>query len=109
MDWTPLITSLGSSAVLFALLSFLAKKWIGSRIEQSVKHEYAKKLEEHKAQLQAQVNRSVEEMKAEFKEAIDQKATDKALFAKFMDTLPSSGSIEFLKTFDMGFGSFETE
>ena len=113
MDWpafiAALLTSLGGTGILIAIAVFLGKKWLGSRIEQLVKHEYDKKLEEHKAELQAQVNRSVEEMKAEFQEAVDQTATDKTLFAKFLDTLPSSGSIEFLKTFDMGFGSFETE
>ncbi|MBI5901952.1 MAG: hypothetical protein HZB84_00485 [Deltaproteobacteria bacterium] len=113
MDWstfiTALLTSLGGTGILVAIAVFLGKKWLGSRIEESVKHEYARKLEEHKAQLQTQLNRSVEEMKAEFQEAVDQKVTDKALYVKFFETLPSSGSIEFLKTFDMGFGSFETE
>lgn len=113
MDWsaftTALLTSLGGTGILIAIIVFFSKKWLGSRIEESVKHEYAKKLEEHKAQLHEQLNLSVEQMKAVFQDAVDLKATDKALFAKFMDTLPSSGSIEFLKTFDMGFGSFDTD
>ena len=92
---------------MIAIIVFLGRRWLGARIEESIKHEYARKLEEHKAHLQEQVNRSIRQMQSEFQEAVDQKATDKALFAKFLETLPSSGSIEFMDKFNMAGWSFD--
>jgi len=65
MIWGPFITALMTSGVvsvgLFTALVFLSKKWIGTRIEESVKHQYAKDLELFRAQLQADAERSITE------------------------------------------------
>jgi len=65
MDWltviVSLISALGGTSLLLAIAAFLGKKWFNVRIEEAVKHEYAKKLEEHKVQLQEQVNRSIQQ------------------------------------------------
>jgi hypothetical protein len=79
------------------------------KIDESVKHEYAKKLEEHKAQLQEQLTHSIQYMKAKSQENIDQKTTDKALFTKLLDTLPSSGSIEFVGSHVVEHSSFDRD
>ena len=106
---TALITSLGGTGLFVVLMTFFVKKWVSSRIEESVRHEYAIKLEEHKVQLQEQVSRSVKKIEAEYQEIIDQKKVDKALFAKFMSVLPSSGSIEFINRFNMAGWSFNRD
>jgi hypothetical protein len=91
VDWSAILTALlsgiGGSALLIALLALICRKWIGTRIEESIKHEYAKKIEEFKAGLQEKVNKD---------------AADKTLFLKLLETLPSDGSIEFLRTHDHG-------
>ncbi len=110
MDWsaflTALLTSIVGTGAMIALAIFLGKKWLVTRIAESVKHEYATKLEEHKADLQEQVHRSIQDMKAGFQEALDKKAVDKALFAKFFEVLPSSGCIELVATFSTSGGLF---
>jgi hypothetical protein len=104
--WTALFTSILGTGAIGALFVFLAKKWLGTRIEQSFKHEYDKKLEEHKAHLRKQTGLSLQHKQAQFQEGVQQNAVDKELFAKLLQTLPSSGSIEFLKMHDVG-GNFE--
>ena len=105
MNWSTLITasvsSIGGTGAMLLIAIFIGKKWIGIRIEESVKHEYAKKLEEHKTKLQEQINRTIGEIKLEFQDAIDKKSADKSLYAKFIETLPSSGSIDFIDKFNM--------
>ncbi len=53
-----------SSVFVVAVLSYLLKRWIGIRIDESVKHAYARQLEEHKAQLQLENSRQLEELKS---------------------------------------------
>ena len=85
MDWITFGSSIGGTAILIGAASFVGKKWIGTRIEESVKHEYAKELEAHKAHL-----------KTGLREAGEQKKADKLLYQKFLEILPSSGSINSL-------------
>jgi hypothetical protein len=83
MDWTTYLASVISTTALIGVVTFIGKKWLGTRIEESVKHEYAKKLEEYKIQQQ---------------EAEERRATDRILFEKFLNELPSSGIITSLRT-----------
>jgi hypothetical protein len=105
--FTALVSSIGGASVILFVAIFIGKKWVGVRIEESVKHEYAKKLEEHKANLQDQANRAMETMKLEFQDAVDEKAADKSLYSKFIEAVPSSGAIEFIDKFNMAGFSFE--
>ncbi|MHB9027228.1 MAG: hypothetical protein ACYC9O_00515 [Candidatus Latescibacterota bacterium] len=113
MNWSVIITallaSIGGTGSLIAVILFVGKKWLDTRIAGSIGHEYAKKLEEHKAQLQEQVSRSLQMMQADFQAAVDEKVADKILFAKLMDTLPSSGSIEFIDEYNMAGFAFKWE
>lgn len=102
--WTALLTSIGGTTVLATILAWLGKKWIGARIENSVRHEYDVKLETHKAKLQQEVTETVRKLETEFQDAVDRQATDKDLFRRFLTTLPSSGSITFLR--DNNFAGF---
>lgn len=105
MEWdsikTALVTSIGGTGALLVVATFLGKKWVETRVKSSVEHEYAKKLLEHKAKLQEQVNESIERLKAKSSDDANQREIDIAQFNRFMDVLPSSGSIEFLRTFNM--------
>ncbi len=105
--WTSLITSIGGTTVLVVLLAWLGKSWIGTRIEKSVGHEYDKKLEDHKAQLQQQNAEAVQKMQDRVQAVLDEKAVDKVLFEKFLATLPSQGGISFIKDFNMAGFSFQ--
>lgn len=77
---TSLITGTGIAGILIAFMLFFGKKWLGARIEESIKLEYAKRRDEH----------------------VDQITSDKILFSCFLEELPSSGVIEFVKTHDFG-------
>ena len=106
--WTSLIASLGGTGIVLLILTWLFKKWISVRIEESVKHEYAMRLEEHKAELQQQIDRSAKEVQTELQEIAGQKKTDRELFTRFLEVLPSSGSVEFIEKHHMG-GTFEID
>lgn len=99
MDWatifTALLTSVGGTGTLLLIIAFLWKKWLSVRIEESIKHEYARKLEEHKAGVQA----GIQEAQAE-------KVTDRALFQEFLKTLPTEGSIAYIQHANMKGYSF---
>ena len=105
MDWqviiTSLITSFGGTGALIVVIIFLSKKWISTIIEGSVGNEYAKDLENYKSKLQEQMTLSIQKLNAGFQDAVNEKAADKVLFNRFLDVLPSSGSIEFVDTFNM--------
>ena len=53
-----------SSVLVVSVLAFLLKRWIGVRIDESIKHEYARQIEKHKAQLQFENSRQLEEWKS---------------------------------------------
>ncbi|MFH0984572.1 MAG: hypothetical protein V1882_03440 [Candidatus Omnitrophota bacterium] len=45
---TSLVTSIGGTGVFILIVAFFGKRWLGSRIEEAIKHEYGKMLEEFK-------------------------------------------------------------
>jgi hypothetical protein len=49
--WQTVFTSFGSSAVLTAILVFLLREWLSTRIRKSIEHEYATKEARLKAEL----------------------------------------------------------
>ena len=85
--WTSLLTSIGGTTVLVALLAWLGKTWIGTRIKKSVEHQYDAQLEDHKAQLQQQNAEAMQKMQAQVQEILNEKAADKALFEKFLEAV----------------------
>lgn len=101
MDWgtfgTALLTSVGGTAAVVAVLAWLGDKWLGTKIEASVRHEYDKKIESHKAELEQTTAAALRRMEAQFQDAVDKKAFDKDLFRQFLAALPSAGSIEFIR------------
>lgn len=101
MDWgtflTALLTSVGGTTAVVGLLAWLGDKWLGTKIEASVRHEYDKKIESHKAELEQKTAAALRTMEAQFQDAVDKKAFDKDLFRQFLAVLPSAGSIEFIR------------
>lgn len=93
-------------AVIVVLIGWLGKEWLGTRIEMSVTHEYDKKLETYKSELQQTTAAALRRMKTEYQNSMDRKATDKELFQQFLTTLPSTGSIEFIQSFNFSGFSF---
>ena len=119
MDWTPIVTALVTSLLgTGGLFVFLYKKWIGTHIQKSVSLQYDQKLEEHKIKIQHEHDKKLEEFKANLQKEITERDrqmqenlqksavrtnADSELFKKFMSVLPSSsGSINLLKTYNMG-------
>ena len=82
---------------MFILIKFFADRWLGPRIELQVTHQYNERLEDHKAELELQLKRAIMEMEASYRDAVDQKAADKALFRTFLDHLKSDTKLESLK------------
>ena len=87
----------GSLAALFIFIKFFADKWLGPKIELRVKHEYDKRLEDHKANMEVQVKNAIMYMEASYRDSVDKKAADKALFRTFVDDLKYDGKLDFLK------------
>ena len=50
-----IISNLIGTGIFSAVIFFILKKWVGTKIEASVKSKYSKELEDHKAQLQRQL------------------------------------------------------
>jgi hypothetical protein len=65
LQW--LSSSIGT-ALLLAVLGFLARHWIITRITNSIKHEYDKELETHKSDLKRDYDVQIEKLKAELAE-----------------------------------------
>ncbi|MFA5139740.1 MAG: hypothetical protein WC728_10950 [Elusimicrobiota bacterium] len=89
--WTALVTSVGGTGALLAVAFFAGKKWLSTRIEESVKLECSKELEKYKVDLQEQVKGTTAEAES-----------DKKLFQELLKTLPSLGVIEFLRQYPLG-------
>jgi len=100
-------TTIGGTAALLLIIGFLAKNWIGTRIVESIKivyakqledmkHENAKDLADFKAKLELQSTREQEQISA-----------DKAMFQKFLEILPSSGSMAFIDVNNFAGFSFD--
>lgn len=65
LEW---LSSSISTAVVLAVLGFLARHWLITRITNSIKHEYDKELETHKADLKRDYDVQIEKLKAEIAE-----------------------------------------
>lgn len=100
-DWVTFFSGFG----LAALLGVLVNIWLGTRM----KHDYDKKLEEHKAGLQKEVEQYKLDLGMGHQKTLAKINTDKELFIKFLDELPSNGSIQFLKTNNFAGIPFEGE
>jgi hypothetical protein len=101
-----LVASIGGTTVVLLAVGFLAKKWIGTRIVQSIKTVYAKELEDWKhvnAKTLEEFKRHLEEQTARKQEEL---AADRAMFQRFLKALPSNGSIDFVRNHDFG-GCFD--
>lgn len=105
--WTALLTSLGGTTVVLVGLGWLFDKWLGTKIEASVRHEYDKKIETHKAELEQKTAATLRTMESQFQDAVDRKAFDKDLFRQFLAVLPSAGSIEFIRVNNFAGFSFD--
>lgn len=96
--WTALVASLTGTGILVTIGGWLLRKWLGVRIQESVKHEYATRLEDHKHALQAQQEVAVRELEAMSRADGERRATDKSVFWMLLAALPPTGSIAFLRT-----------
>ncbi|MFN7429497.1 MAG: hypothetical protein ACK54T_07020 [bacterium] len=105
--WTAFLTSIGGTTVAVGVIAWLGDKWIGTKIEASVRHEYDKKIETHKAELEQKTAATLRTMESQFQDAVDRKAFDKDLFRQFLAVLPSSGSIEFIRVNNFAGFSFD--
>lgn len=50
------LSSIALSTIAVAALAFLSKSWLIKRLDQSIEHEYAKKLEEFRHKLTKRTN-----------------------------------------------------
>lgn len=66
---TTVLASATVSAALTSALVWLAKSWIGERIKGAIQHEYNEKLESHKAKLEVEHDRDLEQLRSELGEA----------------------------------------
>ena len=86
MDWVGTVwAKLGGGAVLLAGIIWLVRKVLSVYIEAAVK----------------------QRMETKSRSAADETAVDKALFEKFLETLPSDGSIAFIDEHNMAGFSFD--
>src|SRR5680860_642754 len=60
-------SSLLTSGALTATLLWLTKTWIGERVKNDIKHQYDQKLETHKAELKAEQDVAIEQLKADLR------------------------------------------
>jgi SpoVK/Ycf46/Vps4 family AAA+-type ATPase len=67
------IASAGFSAVFSAAIIWLFKSWISERLKNAIAHEYAQKLETHKAQLQAASGIELEQLKSKLQIAASER------------------------------------
>jgi hypothetical protein len=89
-------TTIGGTAALLLLIGFLVKKWIGTRIVESIKTIYAKQLEDMKHENAKQLANFKAKLEQQNTREQEQFLADKAMFQKLLETLPSSGSIAFV-------------
>jgi len=72
MDILNLITSVGGGGVGGIVILWFGKTWINERIKASIQHEYAEKLESHKAALKAEQEIAIERMRADMQIAANE-------------------------------------
>ncbi len=100
---TVLLGILGGTSLSVGLLSFVLKRWIGIRIDESVKHEYACQFETVKGEIAKEREKFLQELQCERQKSEVKTATDLALFQDFLQTIPPGGtSYMFLRNCDMG-------
>ena len=68
-----IIASAGFSAMFSAAIIWLFKSWISERLKNAIAHEYAQKLETHKAQLQAASGIELEQLKSKLQIAASER------------------------------------
>ncbi|MBI4266061.1 MAG: hypothetical protein HY657_16930 [Acidobacteria bacterium] len=76
-----ILTSAGVSVLLTAALIWLSKAWLSERLKGAIQHEYAEKLETFKAQLKAQSDVAVEQLKASNAQALALHTTASGTFS----------------------------
>ena len=82
-----LLSSFIGSGVAGVLLYFIITKWLGTRIEQSIKHEYDRALEEFKTNLVLEQNELISKRAREI-------STDSKLLAEFLHDFPPGGQMQ---------------
>ncbi len=86
-----IVTILASAAVssaLAGLLLWLTKSWITERLKNSIKHEYDQKLETHKAELKAQHDTILEQLRSDLRlDAFRQETRFASLHARRAETI----------------------
>ncbi len=95
-----IISSASVSSALAIIILFVTKSWIAARLKSSIQHEYDQKLETHKAQLKADQEVAIIELRSTIeKEASIQRAAhdsfqqvQKAAIEKKCQELTNSGS-----------------
>lgn len=60
-----ILTSIGASTVVVSVLLWLVRTWIAERLHQAIAHEYAEKLERHRADLASTAAVELEKLKSE--------------------------------------------
>ena len=68
-----ILASAGFSAMFSGAIIWLFKSWISERLKNAIAHEYAQKLETHKAQLKAQSDVEIEKLKSELQIAASER------------------------------------
>jgi hypothetical protein len=81
------VSSFIGSGVAGVLLYFVITKWLGTRIEQSIKHEYDRALEEFKTNLVLEQNELISKRAREI-------STDSKLLAEFLHDFPPGGQMQ---------------
>jgi hypothetical protein len=104
-DLITVITSAGVSALLTAVIVFLAKNWISERLRGAIRSEYEQKLETHKAQLKAQNDTQLEHFKAQLQVAASERSIRLTrVFETTVDTV--AGTYERFLAFHDAVGSY---
>lgn len=88
-----LLCSGAVSALLLAALAFIFKSWLLERLKGSIKFDYDRALENHKAQLQSQGDAELETLKATLKAKVDAEVESLKAVLKAQ----SEGAVEVLK------------
>lgn len=85
-----LLSSFIGSGIAGVFLYFIITKWLGTSIEQSIKHEYDRTLEEFKTSLALEQNELISKRVREFN-------ADSKLMTEFLHDCPPDGYIQSIK------------
>ncbi|AGW12833.1 hypothetical protein DGI_0948 [Megalodesulfovibrio gigas DSM 1382 = ATCC 19364] len=110
VDLAGVINSLSSfcagAGVTAILTNYLLKPWLKATIEESIKLQHAKSLEEYKAKLQQENQQLIQNAIEQSRKEELRRNHDCELLKEFISALPHRGSINILKNQDMD-GAFE--